>query len=189
MGAVAPTSICCMGGKFAVDDDRTIPDTAQTIFQFPEGWLDIFGMYEASGYPTTARSGFVELRGTQGVLFANDQAVDIVPERGGQFQDSGCSHGMANEAFRVVLKEIPENKQWIPYEDVEMKPAFWGGVELNETFGWFLTQEVTYANNTIVLRVLKFPPPKNLDSVAMAASIPAFSQLYRTRILPEIINE
>ena len=87
MGAKAPTSICCMGGKFAVDDDRTIPDTAQTIFQFPEGWLDIFGMYEASGYPTTARSGFVELRGTQGVLFATDKTIDIVPETGGQFQD------------------------------------------------------------------------------------------------------
>jgi predicted dehydrogenase len=88
MAAVAPTSICCMGGNFAVDDDRTIPDTAQTIFQFPDGWLDLFGMYEASGYPTMARSGFVELRGTQGVLFANDQKVDIVPERGGQFQNS-----------------------------------------------------------------------------------------------------
>ena len=88
MGAKAPTSICCMGGKFAVDDDRTIPDTAETIFQFPEGWLDIFGMYEASGYPTMARGGFVELRGTHGVLFASDQTVDIVPERGGQFQDS-----------------------------------------------------------------------------------------------------
>lgn len=87
MNAKAPTSICCMGGKFAVDDDRTIPDTAQTIFQFPEGWLDLFGMYEASGYPTMARSGFVELRGTHGVLFATDKTVEIVPERGGQFQD------------------------------------------------------------------------------------------------------
>jgi predicted dehydrogenase len=87
MNAKAPTSICCMGGKFAVDDDRTIPDTAQTIFQFPEGWLDLFGMYEASGYPTMARSGFVELRGTQAVLFASDNSVEIIPEKGGQFQD------------------------------------------------------------------------------------------------------
>jgi predicted dehydrogenase len=88
MNATAPSSICCMGGKFAVDDDRTIPDTAETIFQFPDGWLDLFGMYEASGYPTMARSGFVEVRGTQGILFASDNRVEIVPERGGQFQDS-----------------------------------------------------------------------------------------------------
>ncbi len=57
MNALAPTSICCMGGKYAVDDDRTIPDTAQTIFEFPEGWLALFGMYEANGNPTTGAAG------------------------------------------------------------------------------------------------------------------------------------
>ncbi len=87
MNALAPTSICCMGGKYAVDDDRTIPDTAQTIFEFPEGWLSLFGMYEANGNPTTARGGFVELRGTQGTLYAADKTIEVVPERGGQFQD------------------------------------------------------------------------------------------------------
>jgi predicted dehydrogenase len=76
-----------MGGKFAVDDDRTIPDTAETIFQFPEGWLELFGMYEANGNPTMARGGFVELRGTQGTLYASDRTIEVVPERGGQFQD------------------------------------------------------------------------------------------------------
>jgi len=44
-------------------------------------------MYEANGNPTTARSGFVELRGTQGTLYATDETIEIVPERGGQFQD------------------------------------------------------------------------------------------------------
>ena len=87
MDGLAPTSICCMGGKYAVDDDRTIPDTAQTIFEFPGGWLALFGMYEANGNPTMARGGFVELRGTQGTLYASDQTIEIVPERGGQFQD------------------------------------------------------------------------------------------------------
>lgn len=87
MQAKAPTSICCMGGKYAVDDDRTIPDTAETIFEFPEGWLDLFGMYEANGNPTMARGGLFELRGTQGTLYATDRTIEIVPERGGQFQD------------------------------------------------------------------------------------------------------
>ncbi len=87
MNSKGPTSVCCMGGKFAVDDDRTIPDTAETIFQFPEGWISLFGMYEASGYPTMARSGYVELRGTMGCLYAADKLIEVVPERGGQFQD------------------------------------------------------------------------------------------------------
>ena len=87
MAAKAPTSICCMGGKYVVDDDRTIPDTAETIFEFPEGWLNLFGMYEANGNPTMARGGLFELRGTQGTLYATDRTIEIVPERGGQFQD------------------------------------------------------------------------------------------------------
>jgi len=87
MNAVGPTSICCMGGKYAVDDDRTIPDTAQTIFQFPEGFLSLFGMYEANGNPTMARGGFVELRGTHGTLYASDRTIEVVPETGGQFQE------------------------------------------------------------------------------------------------------
>ena len=117
MDAVAPTSICCMGGKFAVDDDRTIPDTAETIFQFPEGWLDLFGMYEASGYPTMARSGFVELRGTQGVLFASDKTVDIVPERGGQFQDSSSADG---------TDETDRNRRAPPFAHRPARPQFPG---------------------------------------------------------------
>jgi predicted dehydrogenase len=88
MDAKAPTSICSMGGKFAVDDDRTIPDTEEAIFEFPS-WLSLFGMYEANGNPTMARGGFVELRGTNGTLYASDQTIEVVPESGGQFQDRG----------------------------------------------------------------------------------------------------
>ena len=87
MNSKGPTSVCSMGGKFVVDDDRTIPDTAMTVFQFPEGWLSMFGMFEANGNQTMARGGYVELRGTSGTLFANDKTIEIVPEHGGQYQD------------------------------------------------------------------------------------------------------
>jgi len=87
MNAQAPTSICCMGGKYAIDDDRTIPDTAETMFEFPQGWLSLFGMYETNGNPTMARGGYVEFRGTSGSLYANDQTVEVVPEKGGRWQD------------------------------------------------------------------------------------------------------
>lgn len=84
---LAPTSICAMGGRYAVDDDRTIPDTMEANFEFPSGRLVIFGQYEACGNQTMARGGYVELRGTKGTLFANDNGYEVVPERGGQFQD------------------------------------------------------------------------------------------------------
>ncbi len=85
-GELAPASICAMGGKFAVDDDRTIPDTAEAVFQFASGRLAVFGQYEASGNPAL-RSGEIELRGTQGTAYVSERAYEIVPERGGQFQD------------------------------------------------------------------------------------------------------
>ncbi|MCL4772080.1 MAG: Gfo/Idh/MocA family oxidoreductase, partial [Burkholderiaceae bacterium] len=46
---LAPTLISALGGKFAVDDDRTIPDVMEGMFQFASGRLLIFGQYETSG--------------------------------------------------------------------------------------------------------------------------------------------
>jgi len=76
-----------MGGRFAVDDDRTIPDTLEATFEFASGRLAIFGQYEASGNPAMA-PGEVELRGTLGTVYAGGGKFQAVPERGGQFQSS-----------------------------------------------------------------------------------------------------
>ncbi len=51
----APKSVCAMGGNFAIDDDRTIPDTMEVTYQFASGALAIFGQYEASGLPMFAQ--------------------------------------------------------------------------------------------------------------------------------------
>jgi len=75
-----------MGGRFAVDDDRTIPDTMEAVFQFASGRLAIFGQYEASSVPAIAQ-GELELRGTLGAAYIGGRKFEIIPERGGQFQD------------------------------------------------------------------------------------------------------
>ena len=92
-GELAPSSVCAMGGRFAVDDDRTIPDTLQATFQFASGRLAVFGQYEASqnlalaGDRELARA-MIEFRGTHGTLFIGDRGYQILPERGGQFQSA-----------------------------------------------------------------------------------------------------
>jgi len=89
-GELAPASISALGGRFAVDDDRTIPDTMEATFQFASGRIGVFGQYEASGNPALPRPANVELRGTLGTVYLNylgGQTFEIVPERGGQFQD------------------------------------------------------------------------------------------------------
>jgi predicted dehydrogenase len=86
-GDEAPSRVCAMGGRFAVDDDRLIPDTMEVTYETPAGRLVIFGQYEACGNPVMAQPGWCELRGTQGTAYVSESTVQIIPEKGGQFQD------------------------------------------------------------------------------------------------------
>jgi predicted dehydrogenase len=84
----APTSVSAHGGRFAVEDDRTIPDTMQATFELPSKALLIFGQYEASG-GTALIQGEIELRGTLANLYLGAEAKGyaILPSRAGQFQE------------------------------------------------------------------------------------------------------
>jgi predicted dehydrogenase len=82
----APASISAHGGIFAVDDCRSIPDTAEAIFEHASGVLTIFNTFEASGQPLL-RTGEIEFRGTLGTAYASMNRIEIIPERGGAFQD------------------------------------------------------------------------------------------------------
>jgi len=86
-GELAPASVSTHGGRYAVDDDRTIPDTSETIFDHASGMLSLFSIYEANGQPVLGRGAEVELRGTMGTVYATTGRFEIVPERGGAFQD------------------------------------------------------------------------------------------------------
>jgi predicted dehydrogenase len=85
IGEKAPVAISAHGGKFASDDDRTIPDTMQVTYEFASGAIAVFCIYEASSgglFPY----GEVELRGTKGTLNADEGGYKIVSARAGQFQ-------------------------------------------------------------------------------------------------------
>ena len=82
----APTAVVACGGVYAVDDCRTIPDTAEVIFEHASGC----SRSSAPSRPAASRcshSGEIELRGTKGTLYATMNRVEIVPEVGGRFQD------------------------------------------------------------------------------------------------------
>ena len=82
-----PTRISALGGKFAVDDDRTIPDVMEGMFQFPSGRLMTFAQYETSGNRAMPRPALAEYRGTLGALYANDASFEVLTEHGGRYQD------------------------------------------------------------------------------------------------------
>jgi predicted dehydrogenase len=85
MNEVAPVAIYACGGKYAVDDDRTIPDTMQATFEFASGALISINILEASSGSFTPY-GFIELRGTKGTLQTAENDYKIIPTRPGQFQ-------------------------------------------------------------------------------------------------------
>ena len=93
----APESVSAHGGKFAVQDDRDIPDTLHATFEFASGRLLLFGQYEASGHPMFPSGAEIELRGTDGVIYAGRRGWQVIPERGGQFQ---------HRAPRIESKEV-----------------------------------------------------------------------------------
>ena len=95
LGEEAPTSVCAMGGRFVVKDDRTIPDTMEALFQFASGRLISYSQCEANSnamMPLDANGrplGDWELRGTDGTLYVSDAQAVRITEHGGQFGASG----------------------------------------------------------------------------------------------------
>ena len=57
------------------------------MFQFPSGPLTTFAQYEASGNRAMPRQAFAEFRGTLGALYVDDASFEVLPERGGRYQD------------------------------------------------------------------------------------------------------
>lgn len=86
IGETAPTAISAHGGKFVLTDDRDIPDTMDVLFEFKSGLIIKFSIYEGTS-GNGVGNGEVELRGTKGTLFANQNGYEIVPGKRGQFQD------------------------------------------------------------------------------------------------------
>jgi predicted dehydrogenase len=85
-GELAPISVTAVGGRYAVDDDRDIPDTLSVLFEFSAGRIVEFQVNEASaGY--SIPGGEIELRGTKGTLVANQNGYRVTPTKPGQFQD------------------------------------------------------------------------------------------------------
>ncbi len=124
----APASVSAHGGRFAVDDDRSIPDTLETVFEFASGRLFNFGQYEASGHPMLP--GEIDLRGTKGIVYATGGGFEVIPERGGQFQDTapraeplkvkakGSNHNLTAQHIGDFLACVKSRE--LPKADVEI---------------------------------------------------------------------
>ena len=85
MGESAPVAITATGGKYAVKDDRNIPDTMEVLFEMPSKAIIKFSIHEANG-GGAINGGEVELNGSKGNLLASQNGYVISPSKPGQFQ-------------------------------------------------------------------------------------------------------
>jgi predicted dehydrogenase len=100
MGESAPVAVTATGGKYAVMDDRTIPDTMEVMFEMPSKAIIKFSIHEANG-GGGIDGGEVELHGTKGNLVASQNGYSVPPSKPGQFQ----SWKKTMESSKKELKE------------------------------------------------------------------------------------
>src|SRR5438094_950034 len=80
LGQDAPQAVFAAGGKYAVADNREIPDTMEVIWEYP-GTLVIMSQFNASQSPGNIKGCELEFRGTKGTMLINEgSGFEIIPE-------------------------------------------------------------------------------------------------------------
>jgi predicted dehydrogenase len=79
LGKASPKAVCAMGGRYAVKDNREIPDTCEVLWDFGET-LVVFSQYNANGAPPNVKGAELEIRGTKGTMYLNSGKWEVVPE-------------------------------------------------------------------------------------------------------------
>jgi predicted dehydrogenase len=80
LGKEAPRAVTAMGGKFAVEDDREIPDTMEALWDFG-GTMVVFSQYNANSAPGNVQNAEMEIRGTKGTMYIHGNRWEVVPEK------------------------------------------------------------------------------------------------------------
>lgn len=81
IGQEAPLAVTAMGGKYAIDDNREIPDTLDVLWQYPGQTLVTFSQYNANAAPPNPQNAQMELRGAKGTMYLHESRWEIVPEK------------------------------------------------------------------------------------------------------------
>ncbi len=80
LGQNAPRAVTAMGGRFAVEDNREIPDTMEALWHYPGNTLVTYTQFNASGAAASAKPCEIEFRGTKGTLYVRSNGWEVVPE-------------------------------------------------------------------------------------------------------------
>ena len=80
LGQSAPLRVTALGGRFAIEDNREIPDTLEAIWHYPGDTLVTFSQFNATAGQWSRPGCEVELRGTKGTLYLFGNGYEVVPD-------------------------------------------------------------------------------------------------------------
>lgn len=80
LGKDSPKAVTAMGGKWALKDDREIPDTLEALWDF-DGSMIVFSQYNANSAPGNIQHADMEVRGTKGTMYIHSDRWEVVPEK------------------------------------------------------------------------------------------------------------
>lgn len=107
LGQDAPQTVAALGGRFAVDDDREIPDTMEAVWQYKD-CLTSFSQINANAAPGSLPGVEIEFRGTGGTLYLYSNRYEIIPE---EIQDGPYpARGPLNRGATIPTKKVIEKK-------------------------------------------------------------------------------
>jgi predicted dehydrogenase len=125
LGQDFPASVFALGGKYAIADNREIPDTMEAVWEYPGKTLVTFSQYNANNSPGNQGRWEIEFRGTEGTLLIQEnQGYQIVPEK-------------------VRTKELPALSPLYRKENSEQARAMRMGCQPYETNGKSSTADHT----------------------------------------------
>ena len=111
LGADAANAVTVMGGKYAVKDNREIPDTLEALWQMPGPAMMVFTQYNANASGGNPQNAEMEIRGTKGTLYIHSDRWEVVPERVTE----------ANVPARTPVDRTVE-RSWNPSKKPAMEP-------------------------------------------------------------------
>ena len=79
LGKDAPKAVTVMGGKYATEDNREIPDTLQAMWDY-DGVMMVFTQINANAASGNAQKTEMMIRGTKGTMYLNLDRWEVVPE-------------------------------------------------------------------------------------------------------------
>ncbi len=80
LGHDRPLAVTAMGGRFAIKDNRDIPDTMEVSWLYPNNTLVTFTQINANSHAAGLNNGEIEFRGTKGTLYLKSNGYEVVPD-------------------------------------------------------------------------------------------------------------